>query len=99
MTGTTAVAAAATAATRPLRIASFLPAATEMLYSLGLGDLVCGITHECDYPPEVCVVFRFVSFSLLLFLSIIIAQNNTPAHPFFIPPPYLKTRRQSKNLL
>jgi iron complex transport system substrate-binding protein len=35
-----------------LRIYSFIPSATEMLYALGLGDQVCGVTHECDYPPE-----------------------------------------------
>src|SRR6266581_1541794 len=35
-----------------LRIASFLPAATEMVYQLGLGDQLVGVTHECDYPPS-----------------------------------------------
>jgi iron complex transport system substrate-binding protein len=35
------------------RIVSFLPAATEMVCALGLGDSLVGITHECDYPPEV----------------------------------------------
>ena len=35
------------------RIVSFLPSATEMAYALGLGDSLVGITHECDYPPEV----------------------------------------------
>jgi iron complex transport system substrate-binding protein len=35
-----------------LRIVSFLPAATEMCYALGLGDAVVGVSHECDYPPE-----------------------------------------------
>jgi iron complex transport system substrate-binding protein len=35
-----------------LRIYSFIPSATEVLYALGLGDQVCGVTHECDYPPE-----------------------------------------------
>src|SRR3989442_4196673 len=35
------------------RIVSFLPSATEMAFALGLGDQVVGITHECDYPPEV----------------------------------------------
>src|SRR5712692_5289243 len=35
------------------RIVSFLPSATEMACALGLGDQVVGITHECDYPPEV----------------------------------------------
>ena len=35
------------------RIASFLPAATEMVCALGRTDSLVGITHECDYPPEV----------------------------------------------
>jgi iron complex transport system substrate-binding protein len=35
------------------RIVSFLPSATEMACALGLGDQLVGITHECDYPPEV----------------------------------------------
>lgn len=35
------------------RIVSFLPSATEMVCALGLGDRLVGITHECDYPPEV----------------------------------------------
>src|SRR5215467_9245919 len=35
------------------RIVSFLPSATEIAYALGLGDSIVGITHECDYPPEV----------------------------------------------
>ena len=35
-----------------LRIASFLPAATEMVYLLGLGDQLVGVSHECDYPPQ-----------------------------------------------
>lgn len=36
-----------------VRIVSFLPSATEMAYALGLADSIVGITHECDYPPEV----------------------------------------------
>ena len=35
-----------------MRIVSFLPSATEMVYALGLGDRLVGVTHECDYPPE-----------------------------------------------
>ena len=34
-----------------MRICSFLPSATEILYALGLGEQVVGVTHECDYPP------------------------------------------------
>src|SRR6266853_5665357 len=37
----------------PPRIVSFLPSATEMACALGLADQLVGITHECDYPPEV----------------------------------------------
>lgn len=36
-----------------MRIVSFLPSATEMVCALGLGDQLAGVTHECDYPPEV----------------------------------------------
>jgi iron complex transport system substrate-binding protein len=36
-----------------MRIVSFLPSATEMVHALGLGDQLVGVTHECDYPPEV----------------------------------------------
>jgi iron complex transport system substrate-binding protein len=35
-----------------LRIVSFLPAATEMAYALGLGEQVVGISHECDFPAD-----------------------------------------------
>lgn len=36
-----------------MRIVSLLPSTTEIAYALGLGDQVVGVTHECDYPPEV----------------------------------------------
>ncbi len=35
------------------QIVSFLPSATEIACALGLTDQLVGITHECDYPPEV----------------------------------------------
>lgn len=35
------------------RIVSFLPAATEIVYAVGAGELLVGRSHECDYPPEV----------------------------------------------
>ena len=35
-----------------MRIVSLLPSATELAFSLGLGDDVVGVSHECDYPPE-----------------------------------------------
>jgi iron complex transport system substrate-binding protein len=36
-----------------MRIVSLLPAATEIVFGLGLGDELVGRTHACDYPPEV----------------------------------------------
>jgi iron complex transport system substrate-binding protein len=35
-----------------MRIVSFLPSATEMVYALGLDEQLVGVTHECDYPPQ-----------------------------------------------
>jgi iron complex transport system substrate-binding protein len=36
----------------PRRIVSLAPAATEILFSLDLGDRIVGVTEYCDYPPE-----------------------------------------------
>src|SRR5215467_2537474 len=33
-----------------MRIVSLLPSATEILFALGLGEQVVGVSHECDYP-------------------------------------------------
>lgn len=35
-----------------MRIVSLLPSATEIVYALGLGDALVGVTHECDYPLD-----------------------------------------------
>ena len=35
-----------------MRIVSLLPASTEILYAIGAGDSVVGVTHECDFPPD-----------------------------------------------
>ena len=36
-----------------LRIVSLLPSATELVASLGVGDQLVGISHECDYPQGI----------------------------------------------
>ncbi len=36
----------------PERIISVSPACTEILFALGLGDKVVGVTQYCDYPEE-----------------------------------------------
>lgn len=35
-----------------MRICSFLPSGTEIVYALGLGDSLQAVSHECDYPAE-----------------------------------------------
>lgn len=35
------------------RVASLLPCATEMVALVGALDQLVGVSHECDYPPEV----------------------------------------------
>ncbi len=36
-----------------MRIVSLLPGATELVCALGLEDHLVGVSHECDFPPEV----------------------------------------------
>lgn len=36
----------------PERIISLAPSSTELLFALGLGDKVVGVTKHCDYPQE-----------------------------------------------
>jgi iron complex transport system substrate-binding protein len=35
-----------------MRVVSLLPSATEIVYALGLGDDLVGVTFECDEPPS-----------------------------------------------
>lgn len=35
-----------------MRIASVMPSNTELLFALGLGEAVVGVTDFCNYPPE-----------------------------------------------
>src|SRR5262245_4537802 len=44
-----------------MRICSLLPSITEILFALGLGDSVVGVTHECDWPPEAQTKTRLTS--------------------------------------
>lgn len=35
-----------------MKIVSMVPSATEIVFALGLGDELEGVSFECDYPLE-----------------------------------------------
>jgi iron complex transport system substrate-binding protein len=47
-----------------VRIASLLPSATELLFGIGAGAEVVGVTHECDFPVEAGRLPRLTSSSI-----------------------------------
>jgi len=42
----------------PERIISLAPSITEVLFALGVGNKVVGVTRYCDYPPEAGMITR-----------------------------------------
>ncbi|MDI6727203.1 MAG: cobalamin-binding protein [Smithellaceae bacterium] len=51
-----------TLAKPPERIVSLAPNVTEILFALGLGGRVVGVTTFCNYPPEVSQITRIGGF-------------------------------------
>lgn len=47
-----------------MRIVSLLPSATEILFAIGAGRDVVGVTHECDYPEEARALPHLTSSAL-----------------------------------
>ena len=52
----------ATVESIPMRIVSTAPANTEMLFALGLGERVVGVTSLDDYPPEAAKIAKIGDF-------------------------------------
>ena len=46
----------------PRRIVALAPSLTEIIYYLGLGDRVVGVTNHCNYPPEAALKPRVGSY-------------------------------------
>ena len=44
-----------------MRIVSLLPSATEIVAALGALDQLVGVTHACDYPPQIAHLPRLTS--------------------------------------
>ena len=49
--------------TQGQRIISLAPALTEILFGLGLGDSIIGVTTLCNYPPEALLKDKIGTFS------------------------------------
>jgi iron complex transport system substrate-binding protein len=47
-----------------MRICSFVPTATEILFALGLDEEIVGVTHECLYPPHAANRLKVVRTTL-----------------------------------
>jgi iron complex transport system substrate-binding protein len=47
-----------------VRIVSLLPSVTEILFGIGAGPEVVGVTHECDYPAEALVLPRLTESAI-----------------------------------
>ena len=47
-----------------MRICSLLPSATEIVFSLGLGNQLIAVTHECDFPSETSLLPAITKSSL-----------------------------------
>lgn len=58
----------------PMRIISLAPSNTELLYALGLGDRVVGVTRYCNYPPAALTVEQVAGFSDLSTEKIVAAR-------------------------
>jgi len=50
---------------RPERIVSLAPSNTELLFGVGAGDRVVGVTAYCDYPPEAADIYKIGDYSTL----------------------------------
>lgn len=54
---------ATTLKTKPLRIVSTAPSNTEILFALGAGDRLVGVTTYCTYPPEAAAIPKIGGFA------------------------------------
>ena len=73
-----------------MRIISLLPSATEIVFALGLGESLAGVSHMCDYPSGACglpIVSRSVRSKSHLSsaeIDAIIQQARASGNPVYI---------------
>ena len=73
-----------------MRIVSLLPSATEIVFALGLGDSLVGVSHTCDYPaaaqglPVVSRSIRSKSHLSSAEIDAIIQQARAAGNPLYL---------------
>ncbi len=50
------------AETAPARIVSLAPSLTELVFALGLGSHLVGVTHQCNFPPQAAALPKVGTF-------------------------------------
>lgn len=60
----------------PQRIVSLSPANTEILYAMGLGDKVVGVTDYCNYPDAALAVERVGGYSSVNIEKVVQAESD-----------------------
>ena len=72
-----------------MRICSLFPSATEIVYALGLGDQLVGVSHACDYPagasakPVVSRSLRQITHLESSEIDAIIRQSRANGNPLY----------------
>lgn len=73
-----------------MRIVSLLPSATEIVFALGLGEALVGVSHTCDYPaaargrPVVSRSIRSKSHLSSSEIDAIVQQARAAGNPLYI---------------
>ena len=63
-------------AAAPKRIVSLSPVGTEILFELGQGANIIGVTNFCDYPPEAAKKHKMVDFAAINFETVIAMKTD-----------------------
>lgn len=71
------------------RLVSLAPSLTEMVFAIGAGDRLVGVTDHCRYPPEAAAIakvggYQTPNFEAILALNpdiVLTLREHSPSHP------------------